>query len=399
MESFILKAILQCPQVLFNISIMQPLHFTFNVTTAALAECMSLKIEVDKYDLQLLSQGSYNNADYNFMPRQQDTEPAPLDVDDVKDPNQRACVFPNLLQQNQFYSLDDPDPSPCDFVNFQCNQKPESHPVSCIQYPLTYIEGNQACGYPTSKQYTSLLSHIQYMWMEMRGQFQDRYTRKLASETFVFPAPYEPLFFQLSTASFPNWQFDTTAARTYLSNIHPDTTKEVMCTMTSATDIINFTVCNDPNYATLRAHTDRMRAQASPILPAGKQLKWKVSRDFLQGGALFAFAGHDRNDSDVLLQSIFNQETRCGLGEMQYNRVCLLSGTGNLATKVHPWVPWLSGQWNPYEMCDIRLLEISQGYQEEIWPYDLATCPQCSIDILKNSAGTDYITSYMFDSQ
>jgi hypothetical protein len=130
-----------------------------------------------------------------------------------------------------------------------------------------------------------------------------------------------------------------------------------MCVITGSR--INFTTCNDANFAALKAFTDSQRQAGAPIVPPDKQLTWKVSREFLARGGVFAFANATRDRESVLLRNLFDP-SRCGLEEQMYNRVCLLSGQ-----TVRPWVPWMSGEWNPYEFCDVRLLELNQGNQEE----------------------------------
>ena len=107
-------------------------------------------------------------------------------------------------------------------------------------------------------------------------------------------------------------------------------------------------------------------------MPPGQQFSWQVSGAFLAAGAVFAFANASRPLDQVLLRNLFDNGTRCGIGELPSNRVCL-----NTAGTVRPWVPWMSGQWNPYEACDVQLLNIQQGKQEEIWPYDNTVCPTC----------------------
>jgi hypothetical protein len=43
-------------------------------------------------------------------------------------------------------------------------------------------------------------------------------------------------------------------------------------------------------------------------------------------------------------------------------------------------------------MCDVKLLALDQGYQEQIWPCDTTVCPRCG------NAVSQYRTSYMFDN-
>ena len=103
---------------------------------------------------------------------------------------------------------------------------------------------------------------------------------------------------------FSGW--DTSAIGTYMSNINPDTTKEVMCVLTSAASAVNFTTCNDVNYATLQAYTSSLRQTGAPLVQEGKQLNWMVTQGLLERGAVFAFASNERQSGQVLLSNLFN---------------------------------------------------------------------------------------------
>ena len=73
-----------------------------------------------------------------------------------------------------------------------------------------------------------------------------------------------------------------------------------------------------------------------------------------------------------------------------YNRVCLVSTEGAAGTTVRPFVPWMNNQWNPYEMCDVRLLNLEQGNQDDIWPYDPLVCQLC------NQVTSTFQTTYLY---
>ena len=256
--------------------------------------------------------------------------------------------------------------------------------VLCKQYPLTYMSGTQDCKYPIQSKFTSLAALMSQVWDTMSSYFFPLYQSLPAFiQSHDGVPPVELTFWQVDSG-FTSWSYDVSAIRSYMSNINPDTTKEVMCVISD--NVVNFTACNDVNYAYLKDFTDRQRQKAAPIVQHKKQLTWKVSREFLARGGVFAFANATRERKSVLLKNLFDDSARCGADERMYNRVCLLNNQA-----VRPWVPWMSGEWNPYEMCDVRELDVNSGNLEEIWPYDLSRCKNCG------DANGQYRTRYMFD--
>ena len=288
----------------------------------------------------------------------------------------QGCIFPTANTERAYYDLPALQ-SDCQYQSLQCGGQ------ACATYPLIYMAGKQACRYPTPVPYTSLNSLMRGVWKDLQSDFVARFQLPGTAA-----APKALAFF--GEGLFAGWAYDVSGIRAYMSNINPDTTKDVMCVLTSAASAINFTECNDPNFAALQAFTAGRRQRGAPIVPAGKQLRWRTTAAFLAQGAVFAFANATRRREQVLLRTLLDSAQRCGTGEKMANRVCLVSTTAGAGTATTPWVPWLSGQWNPYETCDVRLLDLTQGNQEEIWPYDTAACPECG-----NVDGT-YRRSYMY---
>lgn len=365
----------------YNESRQWPLRFELDQT---LSGCMNFDGVIT--DLAVL----FPEIDINevYMPTQ--TQISELPKASTVSASAKSCIFTNLVDQVRSYN---PTASiqQCQFSSGLC-------PVECFKYALTYARGSLECRYPLKKQFTNfgLKSMLEYLWSRSQSTAESQ-LRTVFNRTFNALSPFsqpspEPLgFFTASQANFAGWSFDMTGVQNYLSNINPDTSKAVMCMITSAVDRVNFTTCNDANYATLAAFTQSLRQKAAPVIPGENQLRWRVSRSFLERGALFAFANHTRPREKVLLSNIFDTQTRCGMGEQMQNRVCLMQVTGGAAIGVRPWVPWVSGKWNPYEYCDVQLQDLNRGNQEVIWPYDTATCPACP------QLNGEYRTSYMFD--
>ena len=378
--SLITDTLAACISEQYNPQSMWPLSLTFPSDAAALQTCFRHSMPGVLNDLasHLIDMGyMHTNVDQAYMPSTNirglgfpDVSPLP----GVSNPTQ-ACIFTDLNSQESLFSPQriSPRNGPFD-ANRQFNGVP------CKQYPLTYMKGTQNCRYPVENEFTSLAALLNQVWGVMSGYFS-------LAQPVSWVRPAELTFWQVGR--FPGWggwTYDTTEIRAYSSNINPDTTKEVMCVISGAR--VNFTTCNDANYAALRDFTDTQRQNAAPLIPPDKQLTWKVSREFLARGGIFAFANATRNQESVLLRNLFDDSRRCGVDEQVYNRVCLLSGQA-----VRPWVPWMSGDWNPYEMCDVRQMDINHGNQEEIWPYDLDVCKQCS------DVNGQYRKDYMFDSK
>ena len=339
--------------------------------------------------MQLITSGAlYTDVDQAYMPNKNINDinygsAQKYDIDGKPifpmSPFQQGCIFRNLSMEQRYYG--NPSTSGCIFDgNMKCQGIP------CKMYPLTYLKGTQGCKYPIENAYTSLSALVNQVW----NQMADSFTSKLKSlPPFPQPVPVEPVFFTASKVYFSSWTYDISDIKAYTSNINPDTTKEVMCVISSADTVINYTTCNDDNYMFLQRYTDSLRQKASPIVPGSKQMTWRLSRSFLSSGAIFAFASTARDKDKVLLQNILDPSTRCGVGEQMSNRVCLVTGQAAAGSNVRAWVPWLSGQWNPYEKCDVQIFD--QGSQEVIWPYDSTVCPECS------KQGGQYKTYYMYD--
>jgi hypothetical protein len=383
-ESLIADSLTSCIDERYDIFSNWPFSVTFPTESSNVQQCFrhSIRNVLNNLTLYLIDIGHpYSNVDQAYMPsiNTNDNNFPKLSDKDAK----KACIYPDLKSQQTFFT-----PTHISDISGPFDKDMLFEGITCKQYPLSYMVGTQDCKYPIQSRFTSLSSLLSKMWEAMIGRFLSS-LKSLPDATQLLSGtpPVELKFWQtraLRRNGFASWSYDTNDIKGYMSNINPDTTKEVMCAITGSR--VNFTTCNDANFASLRDFTDSQRQDGAPIIPPNKQLTWKVSREFLMRGGIFAFANSTREQRSVLLKNLFDSSTRCGLGEQPYNRVCLLSGQG-----VRPWVPWMSGEWNPYEMCDVRVLDLNHGNLEEIWPYDSNVCKLCS------DANGQYRKDFMFD--
>ena len=381
--SLITESLLSCVKERYNIHLYWPFAMTFP-DQAKLGTCFreSLPAVLNSLSNHLIVSGS-DYSDYNvaYMPSENIRDqriPLP-----GKDPALDKCIFDSLNAQEKLVASK-ASAVDCAFADgsFVCGSVP------CMTYPLTYMHGTQNCSYPLERAYTSLSALLIHVWEAMSEAFHESFSTvysSLATSEAGLPPVELPFFPNSSHTSLLQWKFDTSDVRLFISNINPDIHREVMCVISKSN--VNFTTCNNENFAALKAFTDSMRQKAAPIVPPNKQLEWRISREFLARGAVYGFAGAERSTDKVLLRNLFDERARCGANEQMYNRVCMLK---NLT--VRPWVPWMSGEWNPYEMCDVRRLDLNEGNQEEIWPFDHTACPKCS-DVLGQ-----YRTEYMYNS-
>jgi hypothetical protein len=388
-KSLVAESLMLCINERYDIFVTWPFSVTFPSDLSGLKQCFRHSVinvlnNLTSYLIDIAH--PYSNVDQAYMPNSNINDNRYSTLSDKR--FEKTCIYPDLRSQELVFT-----PTRISDTSGPFDKDKLFNGIVCKQYPYTYMNGTQDCKYPMQDQFTSLSSLLNKVWEAMSSQFMSTLqslpeaTQLVDGSTNIGTPPVELTFWQIGTLGrngFSSWSYDTTEIKTYMSNINPDTTKEVMCVISGTK--VNFTTCNDANYAALRDFTESQRQDGAPIIPSDKQLTWKVSREFLTRGSIFAFANATRERKSVLLRNLFDDSTRCGIDEQMYNRVCLLSGQ-----VVRPWVPWMSGEWNPYEMCDVRGLDLNHGNLEEIWPYDSSVCKQCS-DI-----NGQYRKDYMFD--
>ena len=170
----------------------------------------------------------------------------------LKDP--KDCVFLTLNEEQAYDDL--PLTDECIWTDTYCPGKGQ-----CKLYPKTYMYGTQNCSYPAVNAYTSLSSLVHQTWNRMADYFYSNW-QSMPPFSVVQPGPL-PFF----SSPYDAWTYDTSSIRSYLSNINPDTSKEVMCNVITANATVNFTQCNDANYDVLQRFTASLRQRGAPVVP------------------------------------------------------------------------------------------------------------------------------------
>jgi hypothetical protein len=189
-------------------------------------------------------------------------------------------------------------------------------------------------------------------------------------ENYMSLSPNAPV---LSPTVFPwflptsGWSFNAvelTGALDHERNIQPNPERAVMCEVTtSEADAVKFTACNNPHYKRLQRHVDASyRRDGGVQIPAGAQLEWPLSRSVLTRGVMLSYANQNRPIRQRFLDALFDDETVCKGDPAEH--VCRL--TSEAVGTFQSLNPWLLGNFNPYEVCDIDFTAAGEGAREYI---------------------------------
>jgi len=247
-----------------------PFLLTFPATLEAMTSCLLANFFqiYRQLPMQLIQMGHpFADVDRAYMPSTNINDQRVGSLNAKGDP--KACVFPTLNEEQSYDNL--PLTEDCVWTNTFCKGN-----VQCLMYPKTYMYGTQNCSYPSQNAYTSLSSLVHQTWSRMAEYFFANWQR-LQPFTVVEPGPL-PFF---STA-YDAWTYDTASIRSYLSNINPDTSKEVMCNVITTNAVVNFTKCNDANFDALQRFTASLRQKGPPIIPGN--FFWEIE----EGGGIRA---------------------------------------------------------------------------------------------------------------
>lgn len=166
----------------------------------------------------------------------------------------------------------------------------------------------------------------------------------------------------------------------YERNIQPDQEKSVMCELTDPTKAIKYTECNNPHYAKLKAHAEEhYKHDAGVVIPAGGQLEWPIERGVLERGAILSFTNLNRPLKQRYMDSLFHDDTVCKGVVTGTQRVCW-----NIRPQEYVAVnPWLLGNFNPFEVCDVDFTSAGEGAKEYVYTQCLQENPDCASFISK----------------
>ena len=189
------------------------------------------------------------------------------------------------------------------------------------------------------------------------------------------PQPLQPsslrFFEDESNLGFGDaFQFDLTNVSRYMVNIQPDVNVPVMCTPTN--QVIDYTNCTDSNYQALWNHVrNNFTVETGVTVPPQYQMDWVVSRGMMESGAIFSFASTERNVSKQFMGFLFDRGHVCTGMSLQgkfldpVDKMCSFSTTAALATTAYV-SPWMSGEWNPFDQCDVDTAGPTDGFVETI---------------------------------
>jgi hypothetical protein len=193
-------------------------------------------------------------------------------------------------------------------------------------------------------------------------------------ETVSMPWFDPPSLFD--TAVWP--EFSLRTELDYERNIQPNPELSVMCdiTKTDPAKIIKFTECDSPHYQKLKAHVkSHYKAEGAVVIPPGAQLEWPVERAVLARGVILGYARRTRQLNQTYMDALFDDDTVCKGAVTGTQRVCWTKGSLEFASVN----PWLMGNFNPFEVCDVDFTDAGEGAKEFVYAQCLADGnPYCS---------------------
>ena len=164
----------------------------------------------------------------------------------------------------------------------------------------------------------------------------------------------------------------------YERNIQPNPELSVMCdiTKTDPAKIIKFTECDSTHYQKLKAHVQsHYKAEGAVVIPPGAQLEWPVERAMLARGVILGYARRTRQLNQTYMDALFDDETVCKGAVTGTQRVCWTKAPLEFASVN----PWLMGNFNPFEVCDVDFTDAGEGTKEFVYAQCLADGnPYCS---------------------
>jgi hypothetical protein len=166
------------------------------------------------------------------------------------------------------------------------------------------------------------------------------------------------------------WAFevvDLAAVLDYERNIQPDPERAVMCQINlDEGSAVKFTTCNNPHYLRLQSHARKhYKHQGGAKVPAGAQLEWPVDRSVLARGVMLYYANTNRTLRKRYMDALFDDQTVCKGSPAQH--VCRRESETSL--KFRTLNPWMLGNFNPYEVCDVEYTSPGDGSREYIYTY------------------------------
>lgn len=163
-----------------------------------------------------------------------------------------------------------------------------------------------------------------------------------------------------------DWSFDLSSELDYERNIQPNPELSVMCDVTKTTkdNAIKYTECTNPHYQKLKEHVKtHYKKEGGVIIPSGSQLEWPVDRGVLSRGVILSYTRINRQLNQTFMNALFDDETVCKGVVTGTQRVCWKKAELQFASVN----PWLLGNFNPFEVCDVEFTDTSEGGKEYVY--------------------------------
>jgi len=210
--------------------------------------------------------------------------------------------------------------------------------------------------------------------------------------------PMHPLNFytdELNLNFGTSWNLDLKNVANYLSNIQPDTKTPVMCV--AGNQKVNFNQCSNSNFDALKTHLNSYLKDAGVNVPNLYQLDWDIHKNMMASGAIYSYSSTQRNISKQFLSRLFDSESVCGASSTpsSKDKLCYFDQIGS-SRSTSVISPWLAGNWNPFDQCDVDQLDLQYGnaevvdslcYFEEFCPAERSRDP--TLDFYKNMPNTE----------
>lgn len=245
--------------------------------------------------------------------------------------------------------------------------------VECSSIPAYYRRnGRFNCRYVADAVIDSTCTEVtpgcEAQVMEQLYAEMWRRVREATTSEAPILAPTVLPWFQAGDA----WAFasiDLSGILDYERNIQPDPQRAVMCEITTdEASSTRFTTCNNPHYLRLQAHARRnYKHDGSVVVPPGGQLEWPVDRSVLARGVMLYYANTNRSIRKRFMDALFDDETVCKGDPAQH--VCRKEAQNSV--KFRTINPWMLGNFNPYEVCDVEFTAPGEGAREYIYTYCL----------------------------
>ena len=162
-----------------------------------------------------------------------------------------------------------------------------------------------------------------------------------------------------------DWSFDLATELDYERNIQPNPELSVMCDITTtAQSRVQFMECTSPHFAALKQHANRhYRREGAVVVPAGGQLEWRVDRGVLERGVILSYTRAKRQLNQTYMDALFEEQTVCKGVVQGTQRVCWKRGE----LEFESVNPWLMGNFNPFEVCDVDFTDTGEGGVEFVY--------------------------------